>query len=233
MVPYDTQNYEMAGNSMVTIVIDNDGRAELLYGDDVVAVREEGEPWNPAGDYVATEFGEETYNPTPVPEAPPEPEDPDPDPDPTPDPDPIPESDPTTETDPEVILPGTEAPAPDPDPDPDPDPEPDPGPPGQPWTAVVRLIPVNPKAGFVYAKIVETSGEMVATEGPFFGALPDNTGTEFYVPIAVSDGLGGMEQKVTGAIQWGATTAAGGGGGGAAARGQPRGRPRRAPTGDV
>lgn len=58
----DAQNYVSDTDSDWTIVIDNDGRAEMRYLTDVVAVRETGFAWDPSGEYIATELGQR-YNP--------------------------------------------------------------------------------------------------------------------------------------------------------------------------
>lgn len=184
------------------ITIDGNGRAELSDGTDVVAVREEGPLTTPDGLYIATAYGEETYNPTPEPADPDPDPDPDADPDPTTAPDPIAGETPTTEDDPEVILPTDDVPDLDPEPEPDPDPEPDPEPAGQPWTVSVTMIPVPPRSGHVYVKITETAGTLTAADGPYFGDLPENTATEFFVPVVLSDGLGGLEPLIQGALIW-------------------------------
>jgi hypothetical protein len=184
-------------------IVAADGTAEITDGVDIVATRSTGTPGDVAGVYLATAYGELTYHPTTEPD--PDPVDPDPDPDPavtdplTPDPG----SDPTDETDPDVLNPESDPPPDDPAPDPDPDPEPPAWEPtGQPWQMVIELIPVMPRAGYVYLKLTTAAGEIVGVEAPRFGDMPDNTATEFFVPVAVSDGMGGVEQIVSGTLVW-------------------------------
>lgn len=75
---------------------------------------------------------------------------------------------------------------------------------GDPWEAVVALVPANPLAGTVYLQVYEVSGVLTAVTGPFFGTVPapsPGTGT-YYVPLAEVDGMGGAEQYVLGPIVW-------------------------------
>jgi hypothetical protein len=75
---------------------------------------------------------------------------------------------------------------------------------GEPWYASVTTIGRTPRAGYVYLEIIEDTGVLDAVNGPFFGSLPspDPMAETYYFPIAVSDGLGGIEQLHTGIIQW-------------------------------
>lgn len=81
---------------------------------------------------------------------------------------------------------------------------------GADWTATVAVVPVAPRAGFVYLEIVESSGTVTAVNGPYFGSLPSNTADHFYFPLAESDGSGGLEQLHRGTLIW---PSSGGGGG--------------------
>ena len=74
---------------------------------------------------------------------------------------------------------------------------------GAAWRAYLQVIPVAPRAGFVYVKVSESAGVLTSVAGPFLAtALPSNTTTDFYVPLALSDGLGGLLQIHTGLLLW-------------------------------
>lgn len=74
---------------------------------------------------------------------------------------------------------------------------------GYPFNIVLTITPLNPRAGYVYLQVVCSSGILSAVNGPFFGSLPSNSGETYYVPLAQSDGAGGLEQFHTGALIWG------------------------------
>jgi len=82
---------------------------------------------------------------------------------------------------------------------------------GEAFTIYVQGLSAFPVEGWVYCQITESApGEISGVTGPFFGAsVPDNAGDNFFVPIAYSDGLGGLQQLHEGSIHW-----SGGGGGG-------------------
>ena len=82
---------------------------------------------------------------------------------------------------------------------------------GEPWTATVRLRTRRPRAGMAYVHIVETAGVLSAVNGPFFGTMPTSATPDFYVPLAVSDGLGNVEQLHTGMLVWPGGSGGGGG----------------------
>ena len=73
---------------------------------------------------------------------------------------------------------------------------------GEAWQAIVANQARRPRAGYVYLEIVEVAGELSAVNGPSFGTLPTATAGTYYVPLAISDGLGGIEQLHTGALIW-------------------------------
>ena len=74
---------------------------------------------------------------------------------------------------------------------------------GAAWRAYLQVVPVAPRSGFVYVKVSETAGVLTSVSGPFLAtALPANTSTDFYVPVALSDGLGGLLQIHTGLLIW-------------------------------
>jgi hypothetical protein len=80
---------------------------------------------------------------------------------------------------------------------------------GADWEAMVSLVPVDPREGFVYLEIVESSGTVTEVNGPSFGTLPSDTTDTYYFPLAYSSGTGGLEQLHTGTLVW---PSAGGGG---------------------
>jgi hypothetical protein len=81
---------------------------------------------------------------------------------------------------------------------------------GDPWRAFVQVISQPPRAGFVYVKLTEAGGVLTNAEGPFFStALPADSATVFYVPLAQSDGLGGRVQLHTGLLIWSGLPVAG------------------------
>lgn len=66
---------------------------------------------------------------------------------------------------------------------------------GEAWRAFVQVIPAPPRAGFVYVKITESAGILTSVEGPYLAtALPSDTASDLHIPIAQSDGLGGLVQ---------------------------------------
>ena len=72
---------------------------------------------------------------------------------------------------------------------------------GAPWRAFLRPIQVPTRAGFVYVTATETGGVLKGASGPFLAtALPAASIGVCHFPIAVSDGLGGIEQLHTGAL---------------------------------
>ncbi len=74
---------------------------------------------------------------------------------------------------------------------------------GGPWAADVRRVAQPTRAGYVYLKLTETLGVLTAVEGPFLATdFPANSAGVFHFPIAISDGVGGIQQLHTGAIQW-------------------------------
>ena len=148
----DAANYEVTGDPDWTLGIAADGSAELRNLTDVIATRDAGSPWSPAGVYQATALGMSTYNLTAD-----EPVD------------------------------------------------------GEPWQANVRLIPRRPRAGIAYLEITEAAGVLSAATGPFFGTMPANSGSTFYAPLIVSDGLGGLEQIHAGILIWPGGSGGGGG----------------------
>lgn len=82
---------------------------------------------------------------------------------------------------------------------------------GDPFTILVNRATAAPLEGWIYLKVTESApGVPSAVDGPFFAtALPANADPIYYVPIAYSDGAGGIDQIQEGAILWG-----GGGGAG-------------------
>lgn len=74
---------------------------------------------------------------------------------------------------------------------------------GEAWSAFFQVIPRAPRAGFVYLTLTETAGVLSAVSGPFFAtALPADSGTVCHVPVAQSDGLGGLRQLHSGLLFW-------------------------------
>ena len=74
---------------------------------------------------------------------------------------------------------------------------------GAAWRAFFQVIPAAVRAGFVYLTLTETSAVLSAVAGPFFAtALPADSSTVFHVPIAQSDGLGGLVQLHSGLLLW-------------------------------
>jgi hypothetical protein len=81
---------------------------------------------------------------------------------------------------------------------------------GADFTILINRSVASPIEGWIYLKVTESApGEPSTVEGPFFTtAMPTNADPIYYVPIAYSDGAGGIDQVQEGAILW-----AGGGGG--------------------
>jgi len=74
---------------------------------------------------------------------------------------------------------------------------------GLPWQAILQTIPAVVRAGFAYVTITETAGVLSSVSGPFFAtALPADSGTVCHVPVAQSDGLGGLRQLHAGLLIW-------------------------------
>ena len=73
---------------------------------------------------------------------------------------------------------------------------------GADFNIVLTLSPLNPRAGYVYLQVVCSGGALSAVNEPYFGSLPSNSGETYYVPLAQSDGAGGLEQFHTGALVW-------------------------------
>ncbi|MEI7910834.1 MAG: hypothetical protein WCK77_14450, partial [Verrucomicrobiota bacterium] len=74
---------------------------------------------------------------------------------------------------------------------------------GSPWRAFLQVIPAIVRAGFVYVSITETGGTLTAVAGPFFAtALPAGDASTVHVPLAQSDGLGGLVQLHSGLLCW-------------------------------
>ena len=72
-----------------------------------------------------------------------------------------------------------------------------------PWTATVQIRRETSRAGFVFLRVVESGGVVDSVTGPFFEeTLPTPASGETILPIGLSDGLGGIEQLVTGPILW-------------------------------
>lgn len=72
-----------------------------------------------------------------------------------------------------------------------------------PWNAIVKRVPQPTREGTVYIKLTETAGVLTAVEGPFLATvMPANTATEYHFPIAISDGVGGIEQLHLGSLVW-------------------------------
>lgn len=71
----------------------------------------------------------------------------------------------------------------------------------EPWTAVLTRQRIPPPQGVVYLKEVTSAGVLTSMAGPFFDpAQPADTATEFYIPLAVSDGNGQVEAVWAGPI---------------------------------
>ena len=80
---------------------------------------------------------------------------------------------------------------------------------GEPFSLFIQRASAPTVAGFAYLKITEWAGVLTAAAGPFFAPeLPASAGGIYYVPIAQSNGLGGIEQLHTGTLAW--TSTAGG-----------------------
>ena len=80
---------------------------------------------------------------------------------------------------------------------------------GIPWRAFLQVIPAAPRAGFAYLTLTETAGVLTSVAGPFFAtALPADSSTVFHVPVAQSDGLGGLVQLHTGLLIWSSAASA-------------------------
>ncbi len=74
---------------------------------------------------------------------------------------------------------------------------------GLPWRAFFQVVPAVVRAGFAYITLTETAGVLSAVSGPDFStALPADSSTVFHVPVAQSDGLGGLLQIHTGLLIW-------------------------------
>jgi len=72
-----------------------------------------------------------------------------------------------------------------------------------PWRAFFQVVPAVVRAGFAYITLTETAGVLSAVSGPDFStALPADSSTVFHVPVAQSDGLGGLLQIHTGLLIW-------------------------------
>jgi hypothetical protein len=80
---------------------------------------------------------------------------------------------------------------------------------GEPWSAFIRSVTRPPRAGFAYVKITESAGVLTNTEGPYFAtSLPADSGENYHVPIAQSDGTN-IEQFHTGLLIVDASTRGG------------------------
>lgn len=73
---------------------------------------------------------------------------------------------------------------------------------GADFNVVLTLPPLAPRAGYVYLEVEMLGGYLNAVNGPFFGSLPANSGDLYYVPVAQSDGAGGLEQFHLGMLVW-------------------------------
>ncbi len=72
-----------------------------------------------------------------------------------------------------------------------------------PWTATVRRVRQPTRAGTVYIQLTEAAGVLTAVAGPFLATvMPISTATDFYFPLALSDGTGGIEQLHVGSLVW-------------------------------
>lgn len=81
---------------------------------------------------------------------------------------------------------------------------------GDPWSIFIQAVPAAPRAGFAYVTLTEAGGVLSAASGPYLAtALPADTATEFHVPIAQSDGIGGLVQLHTGLLIWSGLPVAG------------------------
>jgi hypothetical protein len=76
---------------------------------------------------------------------------------------------------------------------------------GADFTILVNRQVAAPVEGWIYLKVTESAPGVPSTaEGPFFAtALPTNSDPIYYVPVAYSDGNGGIVQVQEGAILWG------------------------------
>lgn len=76
---------------------------------------------------------------------------------------------------------------------------------GAAFTVYVQGLSAVPVEGWVFVQITEaTPGVIDSVAGPFFAtAVPSNSGLDYYVPIAYSDGAGNLTQFQEGPIQWG------------------------------
>lgn len=70
------------------------------------------------------------------------------------------------------------------------------------WSAVVQVRGRTPRAGYAYIIVTEDAGVVTAVDAPRFGALPTPPSGSTVVPLAQSDGEGGLEQYHTGALIW-------------------------------
>lgn len=71
------------------------------------------------------------------------------------------------------------------------------------WSADVRRVAVPTRPGVAYLTITEAAGVIDTVSGPFFATTqPANATDVYHVPVALSDGLGGIEQLITGGLAW-------------------------------
>ena len=74
---------------------------------------------------------------------------------------------------------------------------------GAAWRAYLRVVPVAARAGFIFLAVTETSGVLTAVAGPLLAtALPADGGGVYHVALAHSDGLGGVLQLQAGTLAW-------------------------------
>ena len=74
---------------------------------------------------------------------------------------------------------------------------------GAAWRAFVHPLPTPARAGFVYLRLTESADVLSSVTGPFLAtALPADGSGVFHVPLAQSDGLGGLVQYHTGLLSF-------------------------------
>ena len=82
----------------------------------------------------------------------------------------------------------------------------------EPFELPVFLVPALPKAGYVFITIeVDTNPAVIVSvsQPRHAAALPENSGSTYYVPIAWTDGQGYLEQIQEGPIFWAPSTGGG------------------------